>query len=47
MEENIITEENMIVIRDTKIFYFSFNFPKDVDEKLKREIRFIIKRNEV
>ena len=35
----------MIVIRDPKTFCFSFDFPKDVDENLKREIEFIIKSN--
>ena len=39
-------EENMIVIRDSKNFYFSFDWPKDVDENLKHEIEFIIKINE-
>ena len=38
--------ENMIVIRDPKTFYFYFDWPKDVDENLKREIEFIIKSNE-
>ena len=38
-------EENMIVIRDPKNFCFNFDFPKDVDEKLKREIEFSIKNN--
>ena len=46
MEENIIMEENMIVIRDPKLFCFIFNLPKDVDENLKSEIEFIIKSNE-
>ena len=36
----------MIVIRDPKTFCFDFNRPKDVDENLKLEIEFIIKRNE-
>ena len=36
----------MIVIRDPKTFCFDFNWPKDVDENLKLEIEFIIKRNE-
>ena len=36
-------EQNMIVIRDPKIFYFNFDFPKDVDENLKHGIEFIIK----
>ena len=46
MEENIIMEENMTVIRDPKCFCFNFDLPKDVDENLKREIEFIIKSNE-
>ena len=28
-------EENMIVIRDPKTFYFDFDWPKDVDKHLK------------
>ena len=36
-------EKNMI--RDTKTFYFNFDWPKDVYEKLKHEIEFIIKSN--
>ena len=40
------TEENMIVIRDPKTFYFNFNWPKDVDENMKHDIEFIIKSNE-
>ena len=39
-------EEHMIVIRDSKTFYFNFDWPEDVDENLKHEIEFIIKRNE-
>ena len=39
-------EENMIVIRDLKTFYLDFDWPKDVDEKLKNEVEFIIKGNE-
>ena len=46
MAKNIRMEENMIVIRDPKTFCFNFDFPKDVDENLKREIEFIIKNNE-
>ena len=46
MEENIIMEENMIVIKDPKTFCFNFDLPKDVDENLKYEIKFIIKSNE-
>ena len=38
-------EDNMIVIRDPKTFCFNFDFPKDADDNLKREIEFIIKRN--
>ena len=34
MEENIIMEENITVIRDSKTFCFDFDFPKDVDENL-------------
>ena len=29
MEENIIMEENMMVIRDTKTFCFNFDYSKD------------------
>ena len=46
MEENKIMEENMIVIRDPKTFYFNFDWPKYVDENLKHEIKFLIKNNE-
>ena len=46
MEENIIMEENMMVIRDPKTFCFNFDWPKNVDENLKHEIEFIIKSNE-
>ena len=46
MEENIIMEENMIVIRDLQTFCFNFDWSKDVDENLKHEIEFIIKSNE-
>ena len=38
-------EENMIVIRDTKIFRFNFDSPKDIDKNVKHEIEFIIKSN--
>ena len=34
------------MIRDPKRFYFNFDWPKHVDENLKHEIEFIIKRNE-
>ena len=46
MEENIIIEENMILIRDPKTFCFNCNWQKDVDENLKNETEFIIKSNE-
>ena len=39
-------EENIIVIRDPKTFYFYFNWPKDVDENSKHETEFITKNNE-
>ena len=38
-------EENVIVIRDPKTFYFDFDWPKDIDENLKHEIKYIIKIN--
>ena len=46
MKENVIMEENIVVIRDPKTFHFSFDFLKDVDENLKREVEFIINSNE-
>ena len=46
MEENIIMGDNMVVITDSKTFCFNFNLPKDVDEHLKLEIKFVIKSNE-
>ena len=39
-------EEKIIVIRDPKTFYSNLDWPKYVDENLKHEIEFIIKRNE-
>ena len=39
-------EENMIVIRDPKTYYFNFNWPKDVHENVKHENEFIIKYKE-
>ena len=39
-------KENTIVVRDPKTFYFHFDWPKNVDENLKHEIKFIIKSNE-
>ena len=38
-------EENMIVIRDPRTFYFRSDWPKDFDENLKDEIELIIKSN--
>ena len=46
MGDNIITEKNIIVIRDTTPFYFNLNLPKDVGENWKQDIEFIIKSNE-
>ena len=42
MKENVIMEENMILIRDLKIFQFNFDWPKDIDETLKYENEFMI-----
>ena len=39
-------EENMIVIRDPKTYYFDFDWPKDADENLKHKTEFILKSNE-
>ena len=39
-------KENMIVIRDSKTFYFHFDWPKNFDENLKHQNDFIIKSNE-
>ena len=39
-------EENMVLIREPKTFYFDFDWPKNVDKNLKLEIKFIIKCNE-
>ena len=36
----------MIVIRDTKRFYFEFDWPTDVDNNLKHKTEFIMKSNE-
>ena len=38
-------EENMIVIRNPKVFYFDFDWPDPVDENLKHHTKFIIKSN--
>ena len=29
-------EENMVMIRDPKTFYFNFHWPKNVDKNLKQ-----------
>ena len=39
-------EENMIVIRDPKTFYFHFDWSNNADGNLKHEIEFVIKSNE-
>ena len=39
----MIMEENLIVIRDFKTLCFHFDRQKDVDDNLKRVIKFIIK----
>ena len=36
----------MVVIRDSKTFYFNFDWPKDFYENFMHEIKFIIKSNE-
>ena len=38
-------EENMVVIRDPKTFYFDFDWPTTFHESLKHEIEFIITSN--
>ena len=42
----IIMEENMIVIRDPKTFFYNVDWPKDAHENLKDETEFFIKSNE-
>ena len=39
-------EEKVILMRDSKAFYFYFDWPTDPDENLKHEIECIIKSNE-
>ena len=39
----IITEKDMIAIRDSKTFCFNFDCSKDIDERLKYETELIIK----
>ena len=36
-------EENIVVIRGLKIFYFDFDWPKGSDENFKHKIEFVIK----
>ena len=36
----------MVVIRDSKIFYFDFDWTKDVDKNLNHKTEFVIKSNE-
>ena len=36
----------MIVIRDPKTFYFDIDQPKSVDDNLKHEIKFVLKRDQ-
>ena len=37
----------MIVIRDPEIFYFHFDWPKNIDDNLKHQIEFTIKSIEL
>ena len=39
-------EENMVVVGDSKTFYFDFEWSNDDDDNLKHEIEFIINSNE-
>ena len=41
LNQIIITEENMIVIKDHKTFYFDFDRPRDVEKNLKHEIEYM------
>ena len=36
----------MVVLREPKTFYFDFDWPKNADENLKYQNKFIIKSNE-
>ena len=38
-------EGNIIAIRDHKIFYFNFDWPKDGDENMTHKIELLIKSN--
>ena len=35
-------EENIVVMKDPKTFYFYFDWPKDVEKNLKHETEYII-----
>ena len=39
-------EGNIIMIRDSKTFYFDFDWRKDVDKNLNYEIEYLIKSKE-
>ena len=39
-------EENKVVIRELRTLNFDFDWPNNINENLKHEIRFIIKSNE-
>ena len=43
----MITEENVIVIKDPKTFFFNFDWPKYVDKNLKREIKEYLYENKI
>ena len=45
-EEKITMEENIVLIGDTRTFCFNFQWSKDVDDKMKHEIEFIMKNND-
>ena len=36
-------QENMVVIRESKMFYFNFELLKDINDNLKYETEFMIK----
>ena len=38
-------EDNIVLIKEPKTFYFNLDLPKDVDKNLEHQIKFIIKRN--
>ena len=43
----MITEENVIVIKDPKTFFFNFDWSKYVDKNLKREIKEYLYENKI